>query len=257
METRHVWSRWAGSVAVMAALLGAAATPSAAQVVFRTGGGDDPSALLDVAPAAFGVAAWTAGEWARYNLSQSFGGTGQSITRFRTVGVLGQQEDRYWVEVQEEVTGLARMQVPTRKLLLPFGPVTERAMSEMLTLMSDSSIRRTTVVRAPLVASAAAPFPQGWQAAGEESVTTAAGTFTARHYKKDGEDIWVAASAGPLGIVRYRGGGGGGRPRQHGAPRPPARGPRRGGAPPPAWQIELVARGASGAKTRFPAGSSQ
>jgi hypothetical protein len=42
---------------------------------------------------------------------------------------------------------------------------------------------------------------------GSESVTTPAGTFTAEHYKmKDGSgDAWVAAKAGPYGLVKFEG----------------------------------------------------
>jgi len=40
-----------------------------------------------------------------------------------------------------------------------------------------------------------------------ETVTTPAGTFTAEHYKmKDGSgDAWVAAKAGPYGLVKFQG----------------------------------------------------
>jgi hypothetical protein len=42
---------------------------------------------------------------------------------------------------------------------------------------------------------------------GSETVTTPAGTFTAEHYKmKDGSgDAWVAAKAGPYGLVKFQG----------------------------------------------------
>ncbi|MFZ0580566.1 MAG: hypothetical protein WAN72_19590 [Candidatus Acidiferrales bacterium] len=42
---------------------------------------------------------------------------------------------------------------------------------------------------------------------GPESVTTAAGTFAAEHYKmKDGSgDMWIAAKAGPYGLVKFQG----------------------------------------------------
>ncbi|MFZ0519951.1 MAG: hypothetical protein WAL95_02945 [Candidatus Acidiferrales bacterium] len=42
---------------------------------------------------------------------------------------------------------------------------------------------------------------------GPESVTTPAGTFAAEHYKmKDGSgDMWIAAKAGPYGLVKFQG----------------------------------------------------
>lgn len=212
-----------GCIVVALALAGAGL--SHGQFVFRSGSGgaSDASAVLDAAPAGFGVGGWTVGEWARYNLTQSMGPAG-SVIRFRTVSVVGQQDAAFWVEVQEEATGLMRAQLPVRKLLIPFGPVSERGMSEMLTLFPDSSIRRSTVVRPPNGAGAA-PYLQGWQAVGNESVTTAAGTFAAKHWQRGEEELWTAASAGPIGVVRYRG---------------------------PDVQVELVGHGATGAKSRIP-----
>ena len=42
---------------------------------------------------------------------------------------------------------------------------------------------------------------------GPESVTTPAGTFAAEHYRmKDGSaDMWIAAKAGPYGLVKFQG----------------------------------------------------
>jgi hypothetical protein len=42
---------------------------------------------------------------------------------------------------------------------------------------------------------------------GSETITTPAGTFTTQHYKmKDGSgDAWVAAKAGPYGLVKFQG----------------------------------------------------
>ena len=211
---------------LMCALVVACAPPAAAQIVLRgPGGTGDPSSLLDVAPAAYGVSGWTAGEWARYNVTQTFGPTGQSLTRFRTVSVLEASSDLFWVEVQEETVGLMRTTQPTRRMRIPFGPVGERAMTEAYTLMPDSSIRHTTVVR-PAATDAPAPaFPGGWQRDGDETITTPAGEFRARRYRRGDEELWIAASAGPLGLVRYRSAN---------------------------VSMELVARGATGAKSRIP-----
>ena len=202
-------------------------TPVSAQIVFRSGpgAGPDAMALLEVAPAAYGVNGWKTGEWARYNITQTFGMTGQQLTRFRTVSVVGAAQDRFWVEVQEESMGLMRASQPTRKMLVPFGAVTERSMTEALTLFPDSSIRRTTVVRPPMADSTKPAFPEGWERVGEETLTTPAGEMKARHYRRGDEELWVAASAGPLGVVRYRGAN---------------------------VTIELVGRGTSGAKSKIP-----
>lgn len=214
--------------ALVFGLLTAFATPGVAQLVFRSGpgGAGDPSGLLDIAPAAYGVSRWTVGEWARYNVSQTFGATGQTLTRFRTLSVIDAAAERFWVEVQEEAMGVMRATQPTRKMLIPFGPVSERAMTEAFTLMPDSSIRRTTVIRPAGADAAKPPFPEGWERVGEETLTTPAGEFRTRHYRRADEELWAAAGAGPIGLVRYRGN---------------------------SVTIELVARGASGAKSRIPA----
>lgn len=211
----------------LCALMVTVARPAAAQVVFRTGPGGpgDASALLDVAPAAYGVSAWSPGAWARYNLTQTFGPSGQSLTRFRTVSIVGAEGERFWVEVQEEAAGLMRGAQPTRKLLIPFGPVSERAMTEAYALLPDSSIRHITVVRPAAGDGPPAPFPEGWQREGEETITTPAGEFRTRHYRRGEDELWIAAAAGPLGLVRYRAA---------------------------SVTIELVARGTSGAKSKIP-----
>jgi len=208
-------------------LIAALTTPAGAQIVFRSGpgAGPDPSALLDVTPSAYGVSGWKTGEWARYNITQTFGATGQQLTRFRTISVVGSADDRFWVEVQEESMGMMRATQPTRKMLIPFGAITDRAMSVALTLFPDSSIRRTTVLR-PAMADAAKPaFPEGWERLGEETLTTPAGELKTRHYRKGDEELWAAAGAGPIGLVRYRGAN---------------------------VTIELVGRGGTGAKSKIP-----
>jgi hypothetical protein len=212
--------------AVLVGLAVVWSTPVAAQIIMRGGpGGNDPSNLLDVPPAAYGVSGWKTGEWARYNTTQTFGATGQQITRFRTVSVVGSANDRFWIEILEESLGLMRTSVPARKILIPFGAMTDRAMTEALALMPDSSIRHTTVVRPASAAEPKQPFPEGWQRTGEATVTTPAGEFKARHWTKGDEELWTAANAGPLGLVRYRSAG---------------------------TTIELVGRGATGAKSRIP-----
>lgn len=209
-----------------AALLAVAGQPAAAQIVFRgPGGPGDAGGFLEVAPSSYGVTAWNAGDWVRYNATQTLGPTGQSLTRFRTVAVIAAAGDKFWVEVQEETVGMMRAVQPTRRMLVPFGPVTERAMVEAYSLLPDSSIRHITVLRPAAPDGAKPAFPEGWQRVGEETVTTPAGEFRTRHYRKGEDEIWIAASAGPLGLVRYRSA---------------------------ATTIELVARG-TGAKSRIPA----
>ena len=202
-----------------------------AQMIIRRGGpggGNDPGMLLDVAPGAYGVTGWHAGEWARYNSTQALGPQ-MTMTRFRTFSILENTNDKWWVEIEEESTGAIRLVQPLQKILVPFGSMTERTMSEALILFPDSSIRHTTVLRPPKGNETAA-FPQGWQKGADESITTPAGTFKASKYKKGEQELWVSASASPLGLVRYRN---------------------------PDTTIELVARGATGAKSKIPEGVGQ
>src|SRR4051812_35433073 len=91
------------------------ASSANAQLVFRTGpGGGGPGGgtdMLDKAPGAYGVASWKAGEWARYSIQATMGPQMQ-MQSFRTVSVVGQDGDRFWVEVSDETVSPMSMRAP-------------------------------------------------------------------------------------------------------------------------------------------------
>jgi len=215
------------------ALAALALWPVAAQsqVVIRrsAGGGSAGMQWLEVAPAAYGVTAWTAGQWARYSESENMGG-GMPLMQFRTIGVVGQRGTDFWVEMADEFGGMASGRGMVRKVLVPFGAIVERTGGESYVMSPDSAVRRQTLLRAGGGGGARRPaFPEGWTRAGEESVTVGSGTVRAVHWRKGEAEIWTAADAGPLGLVRYRSA---------------------------ELEIELVGRGASGARSQIPFGGS-
>jgi hypothetical protein len=122
-----------------------------AQVVIQRGGpgvrmtmGGAAPGPLGGSPADFGVRAWRVGEWARYSVITA--GGPMPITQIRTVSVVGQQGERFWVETQDEFAGAMSTRGPIRKLLIAFGAIREAVGTEAYTLLSDSSVRRETLV---------------------------------------------------------------------------------------------------------------
>jgi hypothetical protein len=222
-------------------VLGLVALPvlAQAQVVVGPGGGTTMrfstgsrsglagADVLERAPEANGVTAWTVGQWARYSstrvLNAQYGISAQS---FRLVSVLAKNGGKYWVEVQDDVMSPQRQALPIRRMLVPFGPLNRNAASETLVLdPQDSSIVKMTTLRAGTQADTVPAFPQGWTKVGPEDVTAAGATFHTTHWKKGAEEVWVAANAGPIGVVKFRSDD---------------------------TTVELVARGETGAKSKIP-----
>jgi hypothetical protein len=197
-----------------------------AQVVIRrSGGGNSGMQWLEVAPSAYGVAAWKAGQWARYSVSENVGAP-MPMMQFRTIGVVGRRGTDFWIETADEFGGMASGRGMVRKVLVPFGAIAERMGGDAYLMSPDSSVRRQTLLRAGGGARRAA-FPEGWTRVGVESVPAVSGTVRAVHWRKGDAEMWTAAEAGPLGLVRYRS---------------------------PAFEIELVGRGESGARSQIPFG---
>jgi hypothetical protein len=217
-----------GRALTAATLLAALMTGSAAAQVriMRSGSGaSGPEAILEEPPAAFGVAGWAVGQWARYAVSENVGAP-MPMGRYRTFSIVGQRGEQFWVETAMEFSGMASGQGPTRKTLQAFGPVREAVNAETYVLAPDSSVRRETLLRAGTTRRGPA-FPQGWTRVGEEQVTVAAGAFRTVHWRRGDQDLWASADAGPIGVVKLTS---------------------------PDVQLELSARGASGARSRIPYG---
>jgi hypothetical protein len=201
-----------------------------AQVVIRRGVGGASGGMqwLEVAPASYGVTAWSAGQWARYSVSENVGAP-MPMMQFRTISVVGRRGDDFWVETADEFGGMASGRGPVRKLLVPFGAIAERTGGEGYVMSPDSAVRRQVLLRAGRGPSRPPAFPEGWTRVGEESVSAGSGTVRAVHWRKGEAELWTAAEAGPLGLVRYRAAD---------------------------LEIELVGLGASGARSQIPFGGS-
>jgi hypothetical protein len=206
--------------------LAAAALPAQVRITRGLGGGNAATHLLEDSPSDFGVGGWRVGQWARYSITQNVGAP-MPVGQLRTVSVVGRQGDQYWIETQDEFVGAIQRAALTRKALFPFGPLRARVGGESYVLGPDSSVQRITLVRAGSAQPQRTPFPQGWSRAGEESVTTAAGSFRAVRWRKGTEELWTSGEAGPIGVVRYRSS---------------------------EFETELAARGETGARSRIPFG---
>ena len=219
---------WRSSL-FLAVLLGAWSVSVQAQVVVRRTGMSSVADWLSHSPAAFGVQEWRVGQWSRYSVSENFGGP-MPMVRLRTNSIVGRRGADFWVEIQEEMVGLASGMGPTRKLAVPFGPLEPRVGSEELVMMPDSSVQRRVLLRSANARGPRTSFPEGWTRVGEEEVTTPAGSFRTVHYRRGNDELWASGGAGPVGLVRFRSAD---------------------------LEIELVARGETGARSLIPFGGSE
>jgi len=190
------------------AAIAVAVVPLQAQMIVTRGGGGERRISLGgdqpvfaEAPAEYGVRTWQVGQWSRYSISIALGQ--MPLTSFRQVSVVGRQGDRFWVETQDEMPqagGAPNMQ----KMLIPFGVVRAGVGTDVIVMGPDSSITRRTLLRAgPERGPAGIGFPAGWTRVGEESLTVVGGTFQAVHYRRGGDNLWISAEAGPLGVVKF------------------------------------------------------
>jgi hypothetical protein len=219
------------TIAAVVAALALVPAVAEAQVVVRRFGGQGGGGMqwLETSPAPFGVRGWDVGVWSRYSVSENVGG-GMPMVQFRTVGVVGRRGDAFWVETADEFGGMASGRGPTRKLLVPFGPIVERVGAEGYVLGADSSLRRQTLLRDGTGPSRRPAFPEGWTRAGEETLETPGGSFRAVHWRRGSDELWTSGEAGPVGLVRFRSAD---------------------------LEVELVGHGASGARSQIPFGGSE
>jgi hypothetical protein len=113
-------------------------------------------------------------------------------------------KDGYWFEMAMSNTSMGQM--VTKTLTVVDG--TDTVVSRMIMQMGNhppmempTQMSKTSAQKQP------ADIRDRADDLGSESITTPAGTFTAEHYKmKDGSgDAWVAAKAGPYGLVKFQG----------------------------------------------------
>ena len=124
------------------------------------------------------------------------------------IAVVGKEsvggKDGYWFEMAMSNTSMGQM--VTKTLTVVDG--TDTVVSRMIMQMGNhppmempTQMSKTSAQKQP------ADIRDRADDLGSESITTPAGTFTAEHYKmKDGSgDAWVAAKAGPYGLVKFQG----------------------------------------------------
>lgn len=210
---------------ICASLLCASVLPAQVRITRNFSGGNAATQLLEDSASDFGVTHWRVGQWVRYSITQNVGAP-MPLGQFRTVSVVGRQGEQFWIETHDEFTGMVQGAAMIRKTLVPFGALTARVGGESYVLGPDSSVQRITLVRAGTNRPRSS-FPSGWTRAGEESIATPAGTFRTLKWQKGGEELWTSAEAGPIGVVRMRS---------------------------QEFEVELAARGDTGARSRIPFG---
>jgi hypothetical protein len=113
-------------------------------------------------------------------------------------------KDGYWFETTFSDASMGRMVHKTLTVV----DGTETVISRMIMQMGNRPpMEMPTSMMKSSAQKQSADIRERAEDVGSESITTPAGTFTAEHYKmKDGSgDAWVAAKAGPYGLVKFQG----------------------------------------------------
>jgi hypothetical protein len=113
-------------------------------------------------------------------------------------------KDAYWFEMTMTNSPMGQMITKTLTVLDGQDTVVSRMIVQMPNrppMEMPTQMMKTYAQKQP------ADIREKAEDVGSESVTTPAGTFTTEHYRmKDGSgDAWVAAKAGPYGLVKYQG----------------------------------------------------
>ena len=124
------------------------------------------------------------------------------------IAVVGKEsvdgKDGYWFEMTMSNSPMGQMITKTLTVLDGQDTVVSRMIMQMPNrppMEMPTQMMKTNAQKQP------ADIREQAEDVGSESVTTPAGTFTTEHYQmKDGSgDAWVAAKAGPYGLVKYQG----------------------------------------------------
>jgi hypothetical protein len=158
---------------------------------------------MHVAPAMRGIFNPVVGSGGQYEVTSDKG-----TKMVMEIAIVGKEsvdgKDGYWFEMTMSGTQMGQMVSKTLTVLDGTDTVTTRTIMQM-------GSRPPMEMPAQMMRSAAQKQPadirERAEDVGSESVTTPAGTFTAEHYRmKDGSgDAWVAAKAGPYGLVKFQG----------------------------------------------------
>jgi hypothetical protein len=158
---------------------------------------------MHVAPAMRGIFNPVVGSGGEYEMT-----TEKGTKMVMEIAIVGKEsvagKDAYWFETTMSNSPMGQMTMKMLTVVDGTDTVISRTIMqmgnrppmEMPTQMTKSSAQKQP-----------ADIRDRAEDVGSETITTPAGTFTTEHYKmKDGTgDAWVAAKAGPYGLVKFQG----------------------------------------------------
>ena len=158
---------------------------------------------MHVAPAMRGIFNPVVGSGGEYEIT-----TEKGTKMVMEIAIVGKEsvagKDAYWFEMTMSTSPMGQMTMEMLTVVDGTDTVISRTIMqmgnrppmEMPTQMTKSSAQMQP-----------ADIRDRAEDVGSETITTPAGTFTTEHYKmKDGTgDAWVAAKAGPYGLVKFQG----------------------------------------------------
>jgi hypothetical protein len=158
---------------------------------------------MHVAPAMRGIFNPVVGSGSEYEVT-----TEKGTKMVMEIAIVGKEsvggKDGYWFEMDMSSSPMGQMVSKTLTVVDGTDTVTSRTIMQMGSrppMEMPAQMMRSGAQKQP------ADIRERAEDVGSETVTTPAGTFTAEHYKmKDGSgDAWVAAKAGPYGLVKFQG----------------------------------------------------
>jgi hypothetical protein len=158
---------------------------------------------MHVAPAMRGIFNPVVGSGGEYEMT-----TEKGTKMVMEIAIVGKEsvagKDGYWFERTMSNSPMGQMVMKSLTVVDGTDTVVSRAIMQMGNrppMEMPTQMMRSGAQKQP------ADIRDRAEDVGSETVTTPAGTFTAEHYKmKDGSgDAWVAAKAGPYGLVKFQG----------------------------------------------------
>jgi len=158
---------------------------------------------MHVAPAMRGIFNPVVGSGGEYEMT-----TAQGTKMVMEIAIVGKEsvagKDGYWFEMTMSNSPMGQMVMKSLTVVDGTDTVVSRMIMQMGSrppMEMPTQSMRSSAQKQP------ADIRDRAEDVGSEVVTTPAGTFTTEHYKlKDGSgDAWVAAKAGPYGLVKFQG----------------------------------------------------
>jgi hypothetical protein len=158
---------------------------------------------MHVAPAMRGIFNPVVGSGGEYEMTTE---TGTKMVM--EIAIVGKEsvagKDAYWFEMTMSNSPMGQMVMKSLTVVDGTDTVVSRMIMQMGTrppMEMPTQMTKSSAQKQP------ADIRDRAEDVGSETITTPAGTFTTEHYKmKDGSgDAWVAAKAGPYGLVKFQG----------------------------------------------------